>query len=108
MTEAEEKSLREEFLAKARGNAKLVEGSTEQYWKFLRHEGHNDGPLLYIGKTRRVIHLKNVVMADPRWTFIPKSDPKNVGAVYEIRLEGTVADVRAAFNAGFATLVATP
>lgn len=62
----------------------------------------------YIGKTRRVIHLKNVVIADPRWTFIPKSDPKNVGAVYEIRLEGTVADVRAAFNAGFATLVATP
>jgi hypothetical protein len=75
--------------------------------KALRY-GHNDGPLIYIGKKRRVIHVKNVTITDPRWTFIPKSDPKNVGPLHEIRLEGAVADVRSAFNAGFATLVATP
>lgn len=108
MNEVEREQLRAEFLAKARASPKLVEGATAQYWKFLRHEGLNDGPLLYIGKTREVIHLKNVNPNDARWVFIPASDPKHVGGVHEIRLDGDAASIRDAFNLGFAKLVNSP
>lgn len=63
-------------------------------------------PLLYISKPgRNVVHLKNFEVSDPRWTLIEQGDPKKVGRLFEIRIQGDAESVRSAFYAGFAELV---
>jgi hypothetical protein len=109
MDDTEMEIVRGEFLEYARKHASLVEDEIVQYWKFLRSGGSMKTPLLYISKPgRNVVHLKNFEVNDPRWTLIEAGDPKKVGRLYEIRIQGSVEDVRAAFYSGFNALVVAP
>ena len=107
MNEAEQEVLREEFLEYARAQNALAEEGIVQYYKFLR--GGMKQPLLYISRPgRNVVHIKNAVVVDPRWSLIEAGDPKKVGRVHEIRIEGDSAQVRSAFYAGFQEFVNAP
>lgn len=109
MNETEMEAVRDEFLGYAREHAGLVEDEIVQYWKFLRKGGSMKKPLLYISKPgRNVVHLKNFEVIDPRWTLIEAGDPKKVGRLYEIRIQGDAQDVRSAFYAGFNQLITAP
>jgi hypothetical protein len=107
MDEAEQEALRAEFLAYARAQNALVEEGIVQYYKFLR--GGMKQPLLYISRPgRNVVHIKNAEVDDPRWILIERGDPKKVGRVHEIRIEGDPAQVRSAFYAGFQEFMNAP
>ena len=101
--------MRREFLDAARRHPNLEERDTAQYWTFVRRGRDQKGPFLVISKPgRTVVHIKNVQPAHDRWTFITASDPKKVGATWEIRMEGNLDECREAFYEGFKVVVNAP